>query len=575
MVSAAAGGTSEHRTAPIMSCNSFKREIGEPLLRTKVLPSPRDAIEPLSPISSHPLAPAAFVFSHGTTRKSTERAQDGYQTTHFHTGDDTESEGESRGQLVAESPLVGHHGSHLVQGSPIDALATIALATSPTFAAHSHRTSSSHAQGLSMTQWSPRAYTAKRPADDGALFRQRPSKRARSEVIPPSELYHSGLRPSTSHVPTANRFHNAHQEMGLTGGFHGSNPYEPHVSDPNKQVSDAELLLSFARGHNLASANMVFSNGHAQTDQLTISWHQRLPPAANGVSTDGTAVSSTELMYPRNMSDRTTPPDNIKSAQALEDDGIKYDELRSLEAVSTTLQTRTPPEESENLSSSGDIENVQMKGGRVQAITEVRKRKGRRTKTSSRGATSKASGAGNRRTSAARAADEHTVNQLHSPQSLTDDGNVFSRPIIGMKPEDDRRPASAGAVPRDSPDFAHARQRSDYDTKAEQSSELFETHRILRCSSAPSAIAVAERNVSSGKRNTKPKSSSQRKTVCAGCDLTPNSSSREHESWISCNGCKGWFHFACAGFKNEREVRSVDKFFCRGCKPKHGPTTCK
>ena len=65
--------------------------------------------------------------------------------------------------------------------------------------------------------------------------------------------------------------------------------------------------------------------------------------------------------------------------------------------------------------------------------------------------------------------------------------------------------------------------------------------------------------------------------VCVACNFTRNSMSAETDtestSWISCDGCKKWFHFACAGFKSEREVRSVDKYRCRGCKKVHGPTT--
>ena len=65
--------------------------------------------------------------------------------------------------------------------------------------------------------------------------------------------------------------------------------------------------------------------------------------------------------------------------------------------------------------------------------------------------------------------------------------------------------------------------------------------------------------------------------ICAACKFTRNSMNMENESdltsWISCDGCKLWFHFACAGFKSEREVRSVDKYRCRNCKHSHGPTT--
>ena len=65
--------------------------------------------------------------------------------------------------------------------------------------------------------------------------------------------------------------------------------------------------------------------------------------------------------------------------------------------------------------------------------------------------------------------------------------------------------------------------------------------------------------------------------ICSACHFSRNSSNVDTDSnstsWISCDGCKSWFHFACAGFKNEREVRSVDKFRCRTCKPTYGPTT--
>lgn len=65
--------------------------------------------------------------------------------------------------------------------------------------------------------------------------------------------------------------------------------------------------------------------------------------------------------------------------------------------------------------------------------------------------------------------------------------------------------------------------------------------------------------------------------VCASCNFSRNSPAIESEnnatSWINCDGCKAWFHFACAGFKNDREVRSVDKYRCRKCKPMYGATT--
>lgn len=65
--------------------------------------------------------------------------------------------------------------------------------------------------------------------------------------------------------------------------------------------------------------------------------------------------------------------------------------------------------------------------------------------------------------------------------------------------------------------------------------------------------------------------------VCSACHFARNSTNVDTDSnstsWISCDGCKSWFHFACAGFKNEREVRGVDKYRCRKCKSVYGATT--
>ena len=66
-------------------------------------------------------------------------------------------------------------------------------------------------------------------------------------------------------------------------------------------------------------------------------------------------------------------------------------------------------------------------------------------------------------------------------------------------------------------------------------------------------------------------------SICAACNFSRNQLTIDTEnnatSWISCDGCKSWFHFACAGFKTEREVRGVDKYRCKKCKPIHGATT--
>ncbi|KAE8145381.1 hypothetical protein BDV25DRAFT_71557 [Aspergillus avenaceus] len=63
---------------------------------------------------------------------------------------------------------------------------------------------------------------------------------------------------------------------------------------------------------------------------------------------------------------------------------------------------------------------------------------------------------------------------------------------------------------------------------------------------------------------------------CAACNLIriPVDTGEQGDvTWISCDGCKRWFHIVCAGFKNDREIRTVDKFICRECRPVYGQTT--
>ncbi|KOS48437.1 hypothetical protein ACN38_g619 [Penicillium nordicum] len=64
--------------------------------------------------------------------------------------------------------------------------------------------------------------------------------------------------------------------------------------------------------------------------------------------------------------------------------------------------------------------------------------------------------------------------------------------------------------------------------------------------------------------------------MCGACHLVRipvETEEQDEDTWISCDGCKRWFHIVCAGFKNDREVRTVDKFICRQCRSVHGQTT--
>ncbi|KAJ5934546.1 hypothetical protein N7466_004093 [Penicillium verhagenii] len=71
-------------------------------------------------------------------------------------------------------------------------------------------------------------------------------------------------------------------------------------------------------------------------------------------------------------------------------------------------------------------------------------------------------------------------------------------------------------------------------------------------------------------------SSETNQASCTACHLVRipvETEEQDEDTWIGCDGCKRWFHIVCAGFKNDREVRTVDKFICRACRSTHGQTT--
>lgn len=63
--------------------------------------------------------------------------------------------------------------------------------------------------------------------------------------------------------------------------------------------------------------------------------------------------------------------------------------------------------------------------------------------------------------------------------------------------------------------------------------------------------------------------------VCAACHKLQREKGDEDPtmSWISCNACNCWFHFACVDIRDEQAARSIDKFVCKDCETEYGKTT--
>ena len=60
-------------------------------------------------------------------------------------------------------------------------------------------------------------------------------------------------------------------------------------------------------------------------------------------------------------------------------------------------------------------------------------------------------------------------------------------------------------------------------------------------------------------------SSDESDTLCFSCNTRhcPLIAKSKKVSWISCEACQEWFHWACVGIKSKRSV--PPSFFCEGC----------
>ena len=94
-----------------------------------------------------------------------------------------------------------------------------------------------------------------------------------------------------------------------------------------------------------------------------------------------------------------------------------------------------------------------------------------------------------------------------------------------------------------------------------------------RSGSAPPSLSLSmSGSLKSGAKRPKPKRV-QPVDVCKACKQNRNAEGGLLDHWISCNGCKNWFHIQCAGFPDEKKVKEIDKYYCDDCEADHGPTT--
>jgi F-box/leucine-rich repeat protein 10/11 len=461
--------------------------------------------------------------------------------------------------LARAAPLPHPPPYSLPPGSPIVALADAALTSQRPLPAHVESP-----RLVSQTAASP-PRTGHPPSERAALhtfardavysFHERPTKRARSEYHTSPPYGQAESRPATSHIPGWS--YNVEQ-MAASGTRMYQDSHMaplPQSNGGDKMLSDAELLLFFS---NVSAHTAQSPPAPAKRWSISQATPAELPPQQIRQTHEpcsphpaAARVSSPPYQQKQDLSDLKPP----LQEQLTED----------TEAASAS-QTQTPPEESASMASqttvhdTGPAEDPKSKkhqgwpkgksrGPRSTPSTGKRKRSTPKPKTGSSTSTS----AG--------------PDQPQSPQSL-----AAEQPVVVVS---NGTPSSRNRIGQPPPSNSQNRRHS-FSNSHPQNSYGQIAASFVRARSVPLGGAPAATTPRNDLRPTKKALPEQPDLICAACKLSESETKvGDGEQWIGCDGCKEWYHYACAGFSSEREVRDVNKFYCDPCRPKFGETTSR
>lgn len=494
---------------------TFKKPAGFPLQRLTSPSPPRAHVEPLSPTKPKPIEPQFNYLPVDSTLTYTVHPDQAFIATPARATGGTQTSRHNR-----------------TPSSNIDTLAEAALALSPSGISHSQKRSATYQHnGFVQTHTPNAAYGASEP----------PHKRARSELLPSPLVGTYASRPATSYAHNQNRPYHGNQPTG-----HGY----------DSRVEEAALLLNFRTG------GWPSGNGMSPPQPPPPAAHR---PHANSFPRDAYHHRPTEasahapLLPPFSLLDAPQPPATLPSPQQTVDDSdpspqVAAEDKEPEDVLMTDagqptnpkagaaiqkapMQTQTPPDESVSRAESTDVAPSE--------VSETAKsRRG--------GAKGKARAANSKRTIAA--ATKRAATRRKTPDTAKST-KMVSHDLVG----------------RDAKDSEPSQRRKSL---SDAPSSHPEPTTATRAQSVPPEVRMFIREASPfkpGSRHAKVTSD----TVCAGCSTLrqKTTASSEMDEWISCNGCRKWFHIDCAGFKKAHEIRDVDKYFCTACEPQHGKTT--
>jgi len=423
---------------------------------------------------------------------------------------------------------VGVRSGHKRTPSTIDTLAEAALAVSPSYHAHSRRTLGTHQQY---------SFPPPRHVFNGATgSSEPPHKRARSELLPSPLVGVNAPRPATSYETGSGWSHQ--------GGQHVVNGYET-------RVEEAALLLNFRTGGmspphpSPPSAHRPHANSFPQDPHHSravgiVAAPALLPPFVphNLQQPEPTLSSPQQIINDANPELRAVknaPSEDIvmTDAHVLQTEKSDFSQPTELPQTQTALEGDGSRVESANITPSKSAGVVKARRGWPKG---------------------KPRGTGGRKTVTDKAATKRTAARKKTPDAL-------KKAKLGQ---------ARDGIRCETP----VRRKSTTDSWVGDEKLATTLANSVRSQTVPRDVPMSIRAASPAKTS-KRQAKVTSDTICAACLTTRESAqaNSELDEWISCNGCKKWFHIDCAGFKKAHEVRDVDKFFCAACETEHGKTT--
>ena len=394
-------------------------------------------------------------------------------------------------------------------------------------------------------------------------YHERPAKRARSEFYsassPPPAHHHS--RPATSHNPgwSYNVEHMVDTGMRMHHGNGAAAPKQEH--NPDKRLSDAQLLLDFFQVSAHTAQTPPSTARRLSVSQAAPAYPPQYPPLHSPHDAQHPPVPpSPHAVTPQQpVRHAQHPPPSSDAAHVPEPSSLPTDVALPAPAV----QTRTPPEDSSLAQPPPPMSNTarpeDAKPKKHQGWPKGKPRGPRNTP-----ASSKRKKATPKPKAPSSAGSRVVVDQAQSPL-----GN-------GIAATADASTSSSSNVTPPSHQPSGARRHS-----------FSNSFLVLPTTDTPSAAVRAQSvplqtfpstapPAAEPSRRTKAQQVAEPDLICASCKSSDSEVKvGDGEQWIGCDGCKEWYHYACAGFNSEREVRDVNKFYCEPCRPKFGQTTSR